>query len=294
MKGYLVTLVSVLALQSSLALKNLEEPRWKSFQDAELECAKYLFITNKTLQRYHISGYPNEPSDQKLMHCIFIYLHAWDKVRQEAKDYVLSQFFIPSTTDCQYKLHTQECLDQNVASLNISDTLGRAYQTFQCYYQNYAGISDEVKWIPYDFSEIRQTVADCLRIVPQTPESLLEYCQGNFTHNPDYPQAAYCITVRSGFYNKSTGIDLEKLYVQYGTNALLHDHTKACIAGVADQYCKEPDRLIHIVLDCLRNYLPIVRDISAGASDVLGNPSECVVPPSPPPQTQPCYNTPCV
>ncbi|XP_065077643.1 general odorant-binding protein 69-like [Ochlerotatus camptorhynchus] len=294
MSGYLLLLVSLLALHSSLALKNLDEPRWKSFSDAELACANYLLITNETLQRYHSSGYPNERSVWKLMYCIFIELHAWNENRQEVKDYVFSQFFIPSTTDCQYKQHTEECLDQNVKPLNTTDTLGRAYQTFQCYYQNYAGISDEVKWIPYHFSEIVQTDIDCMHIESLSPESLLDFCQGRVASNPDYPALAYCFFVRTGIYNKTTGMDLEKLYVQFGSKPLLHEHTKLCVAEVAEQYCKEPERIGHILLDCLIQYLPATLDIGTAASDALGNPPECVILPSPPPKTQPCYNGPCV
>lgn len=297
MRGFVLVLVSVLALHSCSALKNLDEPRWKSFREAELECAEYLFITNETLERYRSRGYPDEPSTRKLINCILINLNAWDESLNQIKDYTFKQFFIPNTVDCLYVQHTQECLDQTVAPLDPYDRLGRAYKSFQCYYLYYSGISDEVKWVPFYPSEIVDIIGQCLRIVPQTNESLVQYCQGKFADNSDYPPAAYCFTVRAGFYNKTTGIDLEKLFVQYGGGPsgtdLFEADTVACIRDVYEQYCKEPDRLVHTVVDCLLYFLPVVRDISAGASSVLGNPPECIPPPSPPRKTQPCYNDVC-
>lgn len=293
MSGYLLSVVIFLSLHSSLALKNLDEPRYKSFQDAELECAEYLLLTNETLERYRSNGYPDELSVRKLVNCIFIDLNAWDEDQQEVKDYVFNRFFVPSTTDCQYAEHTSECLDQNVDPLNTTDTLGRKYQSFQCYYRNYAGINDEVKWVPYHDSEFVQTNEDCMRMENLSMDSLLQLCQGQIVSNPGFPNLAYCFLVRSGFYNKTTGMDLEKLYVQYGAELLLDDYTKQCVENATKQYCKEPERLVHIVVDCLIEYLPAAQVIIPAASNVLGNPPECVVPPSPPPKTQPCYNAPC-
>lgn len=293
MRGYALVFVSVLALHSSFALKNLDEPRYKSFRDAELECAEYLFITNETLERYRSRGYPDEPSARKLINCVQVNLNAWDEELNQIKDYVFKQFFIPNIVDCLYLQHVQECMAHTVAPLDPNDQLARAYKTFQCYYLYYSGISSDVKWIPFHFTEIVEIVADCLRIVPQTPESVLQYCQGNFAGNPDYPPAAYCFTVRTGFYNRTTGIDLQKLYLQYGNDNLLDASTLACVQQVNGQYCKEPERLVHTVVDCLINFLPVVRDISTGASSLLGYPSECGVPPSPPPKTHPCYNDVC-
>lgn len=294
MRGFLVLLaVPLLALQSSYALKHLEEPRWKSFRDAELESAEYLFITNETLERYRANGYPDEPSVRKLIGAIIIGLNAADEKLNQVKDYVLSQYFLPNNVDCLYKQHTQECLDQNVAPLDPSDRLGRAYQTFQCYYKKYGGIKDSVEWVPYHYSEVIQTLEDCMYITNTSNCSLLQYCQGGYATNPDYPNLAYCYFVRAGFYNRSSGFDLYKMYVQFGDDEFLDDNTEECISGVVDQYCKEPDRLVHIVLDCIVQYLPATTSIGEAASNVLGNPPECVIPPSPPPKTQPCYNAPC-
>lgn len=293
MRNFVVSLVILLASQSCLSLKNLDKPRWKSFSDAELECVEYLFITEETLQRYQIQGYPDEPSVRKLLNCIKANLNAWDEDHLQIKDYVFKQFFVPNSIDCQYVQHTKECIAQNVTTLAPNDSLSRAYQTFQCYYRNYAAISGEVKWVPFHFSDIVQTLYDCMHIVPHSNQSLLDYCQGRIVTNPDYPRLGYCFFVRSGFYSRMAGIELQKLYVQFGSEGLLKDDTKACVVGAISQYCREPDRFGHIVLDCLIEYLPAGRDIGTAASEALGNPPECGIAPSPPPNTQPCYNGPC-
>lgn len=286
-------LLPLLALQSSFALKNLEEPRWKSFLDAKLECADYLFITGETLDRYESNGYPDEPSVRKLLNCIAVNLNAWDEEHQRVKDFVFNQYFVPNTVDCLYKLHTQQCLAQNVDTLDKRDRLGRAYHSFKCYYKHYAGIKSEVKWVPYHYSEVVQTLEDCMYITNPSKCDLLQYCQGQFTANPNYPNMAYCFFVRTGFYNRSIGFDLNKLYVQFGDDDLIDDDTEECITGIVDQYCKEPERLVHLVLDCLVQYFPAAVSIAEAANNILGNPPECGIPPSPPPKTQPCYNAPC-
>ncbi|XP_062542077.1 uncharacterized protein LOC134210066 [Armigeres subalbatus] len=290
MRGFTILFVSAVLFQSSLALKNLELPRWKSFRDAEQECADYLFITNETLERYRCRGYPDEPSVRKLLNCVETNLNAWDDSHSQIKDYVFKQFFVPNTVDCDNVKHTQECLDRYVVPLDRQDRLGRAYQTFQCYYRHYAGISDEVKWVPFHFSEVIQIVGDCLRIVPQCPEALVNFCKGNLPPNPGYPNAVYCSTVRLGLYNKTTGVDFQKLYVQFGDDELLDDDTRECVKRVEEQHCKEPERLVHALGECLLNYLPFVQAFSVSASNLLGNPPHCGIPPSPPPKTQPRYN----
>lgn len=126
MRCCLTLLVSLVALHSSHALNHLEKPRWKTFREAELESAEYLFITNETLERYRSSVYPDEPSVRKLIGAIMIGLSAVNEKLIVINDYVLSQYFLPNTVDCQYQQHTKECLDQNVVTLNPSDRLGRA------------------------------------------------------------------------------------------------------------------------------------------------------------------------
>ncbi|XP_062551306.1 general odorant-binding protein 69-like, partial [Armigeres subalbatus] len=271
----------VLASQCCPITDNPQDPRRKSFDDAEQQCAEYLFISRETLQRYRKFNYPDEPSVHKLLNCIEIELNAWDEDLQQIKDYVFSQFFVPNTVDCLYKQHTQQCLTRNTANLDKSDRLRQAYHSFQCYNHHYGGISVERKWVPFHFSEVVQGLYDCMHIVPHTNQSLLDYCQGRILTNPDYPKLGYCFFGKSGFYNRNTGMDLEKLYIQFGDDHLINDDTRKCVAGVIDQYCKEPDRFGHIVLDCLIKYLPAGRDIGTAASNALGNPPECAVTPQP-------------
>ncbi|EAT48660.1 AAEL000318-PA [Aedes aegypti] len=294
MRCCLILLVSLVALHSSLALNHLEKLRWKTFREAELESAEYLFITHETLERYRSSGYPDEPSVRKLIGAIMVVLNAADEKLNLIKDYVLSQYFLPNTVDCQYKQHTKECLDRNVATLDPSDRLGRAYQTFQCYYKNFGGIKEDVGWVPYHYSEVVQMLEDCLYITNASNESLLQYCQGGYATSADYSNVAYCYAVRAGLLDKTTGFNVEKMYIQLGDDNLNDGDAKKCIAGVVNQYCKEPYRTMRIVVDCVLIYLPGVAGIVIAASNILGNPPECVIPPSPPPITQPCYNGRCL
>lgn len=270
--SFLIILVLTLSVQHCLSLDQL---RAKSFGDAELECAENLHITSETIKQYRSQGYPDEPEVRTLIDCIVETLNAWDEDHVLIKDYVFKQLFLPNFVDCQYVQHTEECIAENVTPLPPSDRLGRAYQTFQCYYQNYAAISTGLKWVPFHFSEIVQSINDCMHIVPHTNQSLLDYCQGRIITNPDYPSLGYCFFVQAGFYNTVSGIQLEKLFIQFGVDGLLEDDTKSCVANVANQYFVEPERFGHIVLDCLIQYLPAGRDIGTAASQALGNPPEC-------------------
>ncbi|EAT48661.1 AAEL000350-PA [Aedes aegypti] len=293
MRCCLIFMLPLVALQSSLALEHLETSRWKSFREAELESAEYLFITNETLERYRSNGYPDEPSVRKLIGAIMVVLNAAFEKLNLIKDYVISKYFIPNTVDCLYKQHTKECLDRNVATLDPSDRLGRAYQTFQCYYKNYGGIKVDVDWVPYHYSEVVQIVEDCLYITNASNESLHQYCRGEYATNAGYQNVVYCYFVRNGFYDKSTGFNVQRIYNQLGANNLIDDGTEKCITQVVNHHCKEPFRSMRVFLDCVVRYVPSSAAITEAASNILGNPPECVVPPSPPPKTQPCYNELC-
>ncbi|XP_065077664.1 uncharacterized protein LOC135700921 [Ochlerotatus camptorhynchus] len=281
MKSVIVSLVLALPIHYALGLKNLDKPRWKSFGDAQQECAEYLLISEDTIDRYISSGYPDESSVQTHIYCILINLNSWNQTTLQINDYVFNRFFRTLPGDCIYKQRTEQCLaQQNLYSKFNVSIISRAYNSFMCYYQYYGILSNEPQWVPFRVSEIHQVLVDSLRIIPHHRKRLLQYCQGFMLVPPEFPDLMYAFTVRLAFYNESTGFDLQKLYAQFGMKEILTEKTSDCIGRVTNKYCVEPARVVNTMQTCFsRLYLSLRKMVSSAASLVLGHPAECLIGP---------------
>lgn len=281
MKSAAFCVLTALFLQYTSAEPNhLEAPRWKSFDDAQNQCTEYLQITQETLNRYSRTGYPDEPSVRVLINCILISVNAWNETEQTVQDHVFRWYFLPPSNETDYEKNTQTCLIRTESCIRKSERLSRAYNSFICYYRNYGGISTEKQIVPYTEEEILQTLVDTMNIIPHSQNSLIDYCQGRVLEVPEYEALAYAYTVRLGWYNRTTGVDLRKFYVQFGRPELLCEETRQCVLAVADRYCSEPDRIFNTILRCIAKYIPVIRIVSTSAARLVGNVATCGVPPA--------------
>ncbi|EDS40536.1 conserved hypothetical protein [Culex quinquefasciatus] len=288
MKVLSTSMVVALVLPALTLAVHWEDPFIKSFADAQKECVGYLRLTDETLERYIKSGYPDEHSTRKLIHCILVNLHAWDQVNG-ITDYVFSQFFDPAPSDSCNKNRTEECLYENVARIPLHEQLKRAHRSFLCYYRNFGNINEGNHFIPYSNATQKQHYKESFEIQDVTRTVLQQWADGDIVDTPQFSEVFFTFVTRTGFYNPDWGFDLDRVYVQTGNSAIITEETRSCEASVRKQYCEEPKRVAQTFKQCLKDNVPSLPLIQEAAKEIL---ESIPVPPCPSsaPSSPPCYS----
>lgn len=269
MMAMLLTSMLLAVVLSAFTFANhWQEPFTKSFNEAQKQCVSYLRLTDETLERYIKSGYPDEHSTRKLVHCILTNLHAWDEA-DGIKDYVFSQFFVPSPADTCYKNRTEDCLCETVSRVPQHEQLKRAHRSFLCYYRNYGNIDDGKHFVPYSNATQKQHFKESFD-VQDVPRSVLQqWADGYIVDTPEFAEAYYTFVLHSGFYSPDDGFDLDRVYVQVGNPAVNSEETRDCEASVRKQFCEEPKRLVQSFKQCLKDNVPTLGLIQDAAKELL-------------------------
>ncbi|XP_055542815.1 general odorant-binding protein 45-like [Wyeomyia smithii] len=272
MKG--IATILVIAMYSSLVLADLPHyTTYKSFQTAFYECAEYYHVPNCTVRRYIEQSYPPEEEVKKLIRCTLINLGAWDDATG-VRDYVISNYFVPSPDDICYERRTRECLDNIFYDCDYS----RAYESFKCYYRYYGELVSDDKYVPNEQLELQQLALTSLLISDLPYDVLVQYCKGDIESEENFPELLFVILVRGGYYSTQNGWNLQNLYTQLGDQGLLDPYTQECIDGVAKEKCNadEVSRLFATWQQCLSQYSPLLQYIQVAAKTLVGDPDGCI------------------
>lgn len=275
-----ILLLVAVALPALVIAEHWQSPFLKTFLAAQQECTTYLRLTNETLDRYVKSGYPDEESTRKLVHCILVNVNAWDDA-EGIKDYVIKNFFNPCPADSQNEQRAQQCLRETVSPLTRRDQLKRAHRSFLCYYRNYGNIVPQAQFVPYSKVTRKEHIKESIAIENIPRSSLEQYAKGNILDVPDFAEVIFTYTVRTGYYEPDNGMNIGRLFTQFGIPELLCEKTKCCEANVRKQFCDEPARILQTFKQCYASILPTSGEVQEVAQELIAGP--------PPP---PCGNPP--
>lgn len=259
-----------------------ESPFLKSLGEAQQECAEYQGISNETVEHYARNGYPDSSCVRELVHCIVFTVNAWNEI-SGIQDHVISQFFNPAPSDSSYQDRTKDCLRETVDCLPKHDQAGRAYNSFLCYYRNYGNVVQERKYVPY-FDSIRERYYKDFFVVKSVPRNVLrQFAAGDILNTEQFAGVYYTYALGAGFYDLVDGLNLERVYVQFGIPEILSESTRCCVTSVRRQYPEGPKRVEETFKQCLQQLLPSLQTIQKAAQEYLEETPEHVLPlPSPP------------
>ncbi|XP_058063266.1 uncharacterized protein LOC131213272 [Anopheles bellator] len=212
---------------------------YKSFGDAEGECAQYLQVPDDRLQRYQREGYPDEPEVRCLVLCVLENLRAWTNT-SGLNEQVLQAYFVPSAEDCDNAKRTEKCLFYLPKECD-GDRCLQAYRAFQCYYQNYGTLTYCPQFnIDYFDEEVQEALDlfDMLDVSEETRRKLAGGCFPNCYESECFFRA---FLLRADLYDDDNGPNLFNLYMQFPEDAFKSDNsvTLACLENLKKLGCNK-------------------------------------------------------
>ncbi|XP_062535232.1 general odorant-binding protein 69-like [Armigeres subalbatus] len=229
----------------------------KSFDTGLRECAQYFLISDKTISRYYKHGFPCKQEVKLLIRCTMLNLNAYNDDSGPVER-VLGKFFRPCPTDTTYVERTDRCVEKAL-SRNPSDIYSRAYDSFMCYFHERGNLVAADQFIPKTALEITNLLEFDVSALGLSDEILHQYCQGNLLKEPNYPNGLFVWAVGGGYYSVVDGIQLDKIYAQYGVPAIICPETRQCAAEVAKTYCSSGHVTImfNTFMNCIQSFLPL-------------------------------------
>lgn len=259
-------LISLCATSAVLSYELPHAVVEKSFDDALRECAEYFLVSDCEVDRYYKEGFPAKHKVKQLIRCTLFNLNAYDDATGVAEN-VLGNFFKPCSTDHDYVERTRVCVKKALDEICPDDVYSRPYASFLCYYHDYGNIVSEAQFIPKTELETWQLEIFVESVLSLPYEVIVQYSEGRVLNEPHFPHAAYVFAVRGGYYTLDGGIQLARLYTQFGNPELLSAETVQCAAKVAQTYCNSDyvTKNYYTFLNCIHPYLPLENLVQASA-----------------------------
>ncbi|XP_035779735.1 uncharacterized protein LOC118459961 [Anopheles albimanus] len=212
---------------------------YKSFVEAEQECAVHLQVAEDNLQRYRHEGYPDEPEVRCLVLCVLENLRAYQN-STGLKEHVLANFFVPAAEDCDNAKRTEKCLFYLPQECN-GDRCTAAYKAFQCYYQNYGTLTHCPQFIVNYFDEDFQQTCDLFNMLDVSQETRRKLAGACFPSGPESECFFRAYQIRSDLYSDSKGPHLRNLYTQFHEEAFKEGNaaTLSCLENVKKLACNK-------------------------------------------------------
>ncbi|KXJ71239.1 hypothetical protein RP20_CCG021149 [Aedes albopictus] len=248
----------------------------KSFDNALKECAQYYEVSTCDLNQYVAESYPDKPEVRRLVRCTLINLQSWYDSTGLIQSEIVN-FFEPSPADDCYVNRTQACLNALNATVDPTDVYNAAYQSFMCYFRNYGNLVSTDQFLRYAPLEYTQALATTTEVLELSQDTLVEFCKGNILNNDQFPTFLYQSSVRFGFFTVLGGVQLKRLYNQFGNAQLLAPETQQCVQKVAEDYCGSDDTTIMFQthVQCLKGLVPTVQLLREFAKTQVSDPSVC-------------------
>ncbi|XP_039445502.1 uncharacterized protein LOC120425143 [Culex pipiens pallens] len=230
----------------------------KSLPNALIECAEYFEISECRLSQYVEDSYPNCPDVKRLIRCALLNVGAWEDA-SGVRENVISNFFEPAAEDTCYVNRTRDCIAEALKHLDSKDYLGRAYESFLCYYRQYGNVIESEQFFPNEPLEAKQLLLSAINFAHIPRCELVQYSRGHIVDEPHFPALWFVWALRGGYYTIAEGTDLQALYNQFGCSELLSQCTKSCVEGVQQELAHADDKTksYQTFRRCLKDLVPL-------------------------------------
>uniref|UniRef100_A0A182QK55 Uncharacterized protein n=1 Tax=Anopheles farauti TaxID=69004 RepID=A0A182QK55_9DIPT len=224
----------------------------KSFLQSVHDCTEYLQIPKERLIQYMSNEFPPDDETKCLLFCVGVDLGWWNNTCGLQVPSIVS-FFQPVQGDKHYEKRTKECLQRRVGAIESPNSCCQAYETFQCYFQEFGNLVTCPQYVRLTKLQATQAALDCL-VVLRYPEELLQvYAQGVVEDSPETRCLYHCIDHRTGLYNEN-GISLAHFFVRdsaYNDLRYLSKETKACRDRIRQSGCDKCTEVYTTHTECL-------------------------------------------
>uniref|UniRef100_A0A182JE64 Uncharacterized protein n=1 Tax=Anopheles atroparvus TaxID=41427 RepID=A0A182JE64_ANOAO len=279
----------------------------KSFLQSVHDCVEYLQIPKERLMQYLANEFPPDDETKCLLYCVGVDLGWWNNTCGLQVPAIVS-YFQPVQGDKQYEKRTKECLERRVGAIRSQNSCCQAYETFQCYFQEFGNLVTCPQYVRLTKLQATQAALDCL-VILRYPEELLQvYARGQVEDCPETRCLYHCIDLRTGLYTPENGVSLSRLFVRdaaYNDLRYLSKETKACRDRVRQSGCDKCTEVYQTHQECLaglgeHGYTSgLITEAARLALANLGvscthpvEPKPCYKPQTPLPPTHAPYTTP--
>uniref|UniRef100_A0A9I3EGY2 Odorant binding protein n=1 Tax=Anopheles dirus TaxID=7168 RepID=A0A9I3EGY2_9DIPT len=225
----------------------------KSFLQSVHDCAEYLRVPKQRLVQYLAYEFPPDEETKCLIYCVGMDLRWWNNTCGLQVPAIVN-FFQPVLGDRQYEKRTRECLERNVHTGKTLNNCCKAYETFQCYFQEFGNLVTCPQYVPATKLQATQAALDCLNMLRVPVELLKCYGRGDLPDVPETRCLYHCIDHRTGLYTSESGVHLSRFYVRdMSVNDLcyLSKETKACRDRIRQSGCDPCSEVYNTHLHCL-------------------------------------------
>uniref|UniRef100_A0A182S874 Odorant-binding protein n=1 Tax=Anopheles maculatus TaxID=74869 RepID=A0A182S874_9DIPT len=260
----------------------------KSFVQAQHECVAYLNLPKHRLYQYLVYNYSNDVKTKLMIRCVGLLLRWWnsDGVLNE---HVMAQYFLPDSADATYCERTRLCIENKAPEGD--ELCSRAFETFQCYLQQYGELLNCPKVVPLSDERLAETMHFCLNVL-SLPLSYFENCTGSaelFLATDEARCLLRCFVIRTGLYSDHHGPFADRFKLQFGPpssdaydNDLEGDYCVTRLRREGYDECSLAARSLYecyyfadTLLPAFERILPILKLVMSAESDETAIKSSC-------------------
>uniref|UniRef100_A0A182RLX5 Odorant-binding protein n=1 Tax=Anopheles funestus TaxID=62324 RepID=A0A182RLX5_ANOFN len=224
----------------------------KSFLQSVHDCTEYLQIPKERLVQYMANEFPPDDETKCLLFCVGVDLGWWNNTCGLQAPSMIS-YFQPVQGDKQYEKRTKECLERRVGAIESPNSCCQAYETFQCYFQEFGNLVTCPQYVRLTKLQATQAAYDCL-VMMRYPEDLLKvYANGKVEDSPETRCLYHCIDHRTGLYTQN-GISLSRFFIRdssYNDYRYLSKETRACRDRIRHSGCDKCTEVYKTHQECL-------------------------------------------
>uniref|UniRef100_A0A182R325 Odorant-binding protein n=1 Tax=Anopheles funestus TaxID=62324 RepID=A0A182R325_ANOFN len=187
----------------------------KSLVQAQHECVTYLNLPKHRLYQYLVYNYSNDAKTKLMIRCVGLLLHWWNSDGALNK-HVIEQYFLPDAGDTTYPERTAACVENKAPEGD--ELCSRAFETFQCYLQQYGELINCPKVVPLSDERLAEAMHFCLDVL-SVSLPYFENCTNSaelFLSTDQSRCLLRCFVIRAGLYSDQHGPFAERFKLQFG------------------------------------------------------------------------------
>uniref|UniRef100_A0A182QRD7 Odorant-binding protein n=1 Tax=Anopheles farauti TaxID=69004 RepID=A0A182QRD7_9DIPT len=187
----------------------------KSLIQAQQECVTYLNLPRHRLYQYLVNNYANDAKTKRMVRCVGLNL-GWWTTDGTLREHVIEQYFLPDSVDTDYCERTRLCVESKAPEGD--ELCSRAFETFQCYLQQYGQLLNCPKVVPLSYERLAETMHFCLDVLQIPLEDFKNYTSSVelFQQTEQSRCLLRCFAIRAGLYSDEHGPFADRYKLQFG------------------------------------------------------------------------------
>uniref|UniRef100_A0A182K862 Uncharacterized protein n=1 Tax=Anopheles christyi TaxID=43041 RepID=A0A182K862_9DIPT len=234
----------------------------RSFDEMVLECAELMSITPCKLAMIRSGVMVPDGETKCLIRCVGVSGRFWSD-HAGLRRSLLAQYFVTDPANTGHANRTDACLKELPAlAPNAQACCDMAYESFLCFYYNYGNLRQDCLFVPLDHLQLQHVTARCMDVHQITTQQLMSLGEDAMDANDNVHCLVRCIGIQTGVYTDREGVNMERLYAQYGEGYCEEEFKRQgaeCICRQRELAYGSPcKRAYHLLYKCFENVRNVI------------------------------------